>query len=305
MNIPYFTLFAFIMILFTSCNDSENKKNKSSSDIKILETEIRGIIDGSEGEYAVAFIEVGHPSRQLFINADKWFHAASTMKTPVILKLHQLALDGKLSLDDPVLIKNEFKSIKDGSLFTLNIERDGAEALYEHLGSTKTIRELQWYMIVKSGNLATNLLIDRAGPDNVNQYMKEIGAEGILVRRGVEDMPAYNAGLNNETTARGLAVMYQRLAEGSILDETSRNEIISILKEQFYRETIPAGLPNEVEVAHKTGWITGISHDSGIVYLPDGRKYVLVILAKDLPEHSVGHRTGAQISRKIYDFLNP
>lgn len=268
-----------------------------------LEEHIRTLISSSEGTYGVAFIDVDEPDSAVFVNADEWFHAASTMKTPVMIEVYRQAMDGRFDLDDTLPVKNEFVSIADGSTYELSIDRDGGDALYEHLGSEMAIRELVYSMIVRSGNLATNLVIEHVNADSVNRTMQKIGADGIRVLRGVEDMPAFEAGMNNETTARGMAVMYQRLAEGAILDEDAREEVISILKDQHYRNMIPAGLPDEVEVAHKTGSITGITHDSGIVFLPDGRRYVLVVLSKDLPEHAVGHQTGAEISRKVYNYM--
>ena len=298
------------MIMMTACHsaDAGNDENRFSGDdapqsLYELEERIRNLLVSSDGAYGVAFIDVEDPETSLFINADEWFHAASTMKTPVLIEVYRQALEGRFDLDDTIPVKNEFTSIADGSIYELSIDRDGGDALYEHLGSEMKIRELVYSMIVRSGNLATNLVIEQVGADSVNHTMREIGADGIRVLRGVEDMPAFEAGMNNETTARGLAVMYQRLAEGAILDDDSRNEVISILKDQHYRDMIPAGLPESVEIAHKTGSITGITHDSGIVFLPDGRRYVLVVLSKNLPEHVVGHQTGSEISRIVYEYM--
>ncbi len=268
-----------------------------------LRERILEVTDEAEGHYAVAFIDLSDPETNLFINADEWFHAASTMKTPVMIEVYRQALEGECDLEDKLLITNEFISIADGSTYSLSVDRDSGDALYEHLGSELSIRELVYSMIVRSGNLATNIVIEHVGAENVNRTMSEMGAEGIRVLRGVEDMPAFRAGMNNEVTSRGLAVMYQRLAAGDILDESAREEIISVLKEQHFRDMIPARLPDDVQVAHKTGWITGVRHDSGIVYLPDGRAYVLVILSKDVPERVVGNETGAEISRLVYDFM--
>jgi beta-lactamase class A len=57
-----------------------------------------------------------------------------------------------------------------------------------------------------------------------------------------------------------------------------------------------------VKVAHKTGWITGVHHDCGIVFLPDGRKYVLVLLSKKLENEDAGVETMAKVSRTIYEW---
>jgi beta-lactamase class A len=79
--------------------------------------------------------------------------------------------------------------------------------------------------------------------------------------------------------------------------------MIKILLDQTFNDIIPAGLPKDVKVAHKTGSITGVHHDSGIVFLPDGRKYVLVLLSKDLTDENAAVQSMAKISSMIYDSL--
>ncbi|MGM0739205.1 MAG: serine hydrolase [Bacteroidota bacterium] len=291
-------LFSFALLL-AACSKSDTDVRDTSD----LEAQVRQVADAADGHYAVAFIDAGQPGTNLFLNADEWFHAASTMKTPVMIEVYRQAMEGKFDLDDTLPVRNEFISIADGEPYSMDIDRDSGDSLYEHLGSDLSIRELVYSMIVRSGNLATNIVIEHVGADNVNRTMDEMGAEGIRVLRGVEDMAAFRAGMNNEVTARGLAIMYLRLAEGSILDEAYRDEILSVLKDQHFRNMIPARLPEEVEVAHKTGWITGVRHDSGIVYLPDGRSYVLVILSRDVPDRVDANEKGAEISRLVYDFM--
>lgn len=103
----------------------------------------------------------------------------------------------------------------------------------------------------------------------------------IKVLRGVEDIKAYRKGLSNTTTAYDLMLIYEQLGKGTFLDKSSCQRMINILLDQEHNDLIPANLPTEVKVAHKTGFITKILHDSGIVFLPDGRQYVLVILSKE------------------------
>ena len=304
INPLYVTVLVMLVGLPAACTSSDPGSHDSAArDTTELTNRIRQITEAAEGRYAVAFIDVNDPETNLFIHADEWFHAASTMKTPVMIEVYRQAAEGKFELDDKLTIRNEFTSIADGETYSMDIGRDKGDALYEHLGSELSIRELVYSMIVRSGNLATNIVIEHAGAENVNRTMAETGAEGIRVLRGVEDMAAFRAGLNNEVTARGLAMMYLRLAEGSILDEADSDEVISVLMDQHFRDMIPARLPENVKVAHKTGSITGVRHDSGIVYLPDGRSYVLVILSKEVPERENANRTGAKISRLVYDFM--
>ena len=79
--------------------------------------------------------------------------------------------------------------------------------------------------------------------------------------------------------------------------------MINILLDQHFNEIIPAKLPADVKVAHKTGYITGIQHDAGIVYLPGGKKYVLVLLSKNLENKDEGIAVMANVSAMVYRYF--
>lgn len=272
-------------------------------DMAGLEAAIREVVEAAApAEIGVALYDLGTGAR-LEIGGDVEMHAASTMKVPVMLEVYRQAESGRLSLDDPVPITNVFRSIASDSTYELPAESDSEESLYERVGSTATVRELVRLMIVRSSNLALNLLIDRVGADRVQRTMAEIGAHEMVVRRGVEDLAAYRAGINNSTTAYGLAVVFEAIARCSITRRTSCDEMMDILSAQEFNEMIPAGLPAEARVAHKTGWITGIRHDGGIV-IPETRPpFVLAILTRGFDDASRADSVGARISRIVWDRL--
>jgi beta-lactamase class A len=166
------------------------------------------------------------------------------------------------------------------------------------------VSDLVYRMITLSSNLATNILIDLVGATNVTQTMRDMGANDILVLRGVEDGKAYRAGLNNKTNAYDLMLIYEQLAQGRVVSEAASKEMIDILSAQEFNTIIPAKLPKEVKVAHKTGWITGLNHDSGIVFLPNGKKYVVVILSHKLQDEEQAVEAMGEVSRKIYEFAS-
>jgi beta-lactamase class A len=202
-----------------------------------------------------------------------------------------------------VLVHNTFRSIADGSEYSISAERDSGRDLHERIGELVSMRDIIYNMTILSGNLATNLVIDIVGAENVMRTMKELGANDIQVLRGVEDMLAFERGMNNRTNARDLAILYAHLAMGTAVSPESDADMISILKDQRFREMIPAGLPEGTVVAHKTGSITGIRHDSGVVYLPDGRRYVLVILTSNPVNNDDGYTLGVALSRAVYNWM--
>ena len=235
-------------------------------------------------------------------NADTYFHAASTMKLAVLLGVFRQVDRGEISLEAPVHVRNRFTSIVNQEPFMLDLGRDADPDVYGHLGRTLTVRELSYWMITKSSNLATNLLVDVVGIPTIQSALDELEIDGIKVLRGVEDQAAFDAGLNNEVTANGLLKLLRLIADGRAYSQRACEEMLKILLDQQYRSGIPAGLPKAARVAHKTGNISTVHHDAGIVYL-DGRKpYVLVILTQFTPEQGRGTAV-ADVSRDIFNTL--
>ena len=175
---------------------------------------------------------------------------------------------------------------------------------YNKLGQYYSINNLIYEMITISSNFATNILIEYIGANNVTKSMKEIGALNINVLRGVEDIKAFELGLNNTTSAKDLLIIYEKLAKGKIINNESSAIMIEILKDQKYDDIIPKYLPKNIEIANKTGMITGVHHDSGIVFLKDGKKYVIVLLSKNMLDMESGTEMMAKISELIYKTLN-
>lgn len=266
-----------------------------------LNKKVEELIRASGAEaVAVAYYDLA-TGKELLINPDDSFHAASTMKVPVMMEIFRQAAAGKLSLDRRIAIKNSFASIVDGSSYALTPESDSDQSLYTRVGQTETIRELIRLMITVSSNLATNLLIERVTPERVMDLLRSIGAEHIRVLRGVEDGKAFEKGLNNTTTARDLMIILRRIAERRAVSAKASDEMIKIMLDQKFNEGIPAGLPPGTRVSHKTGSITRIYHDAAIVYPPGRKPYVLVVLERGIEDEKLAHKLIADISRAVYE----
>ncbi|HUH27574.1 serine hydrolase [Gelidibacter sp.] len=285
-----------LSLLFSSCQEKNSKK-------ETLEKTIQAQIDSIDGTVAVAFYSLYEPKDSLLINVDEKFHAASTMKVPVMIELFKQASEGKLNLKDSILLKNEFKSIVDGSLYSMDITDDSDDIIYSQIGTKVALTDLMHSMVTISSNLATNILIELVDAQKTTATMRDLGAKNIDVLRGVEDQKAYDKGLSNSTTARDLMIIMEAIATHTAGKEEDCEEMIAILKEQQHNEVIPMHLPQAVEVAHKTGSITGVHHDAGIIYLPDGRAYILVLLSKNLNDFDQGTAKLAKISKTVYDYV--
>jgi beta-lactamase class A len=275
---------------------------KQQARMNTLKEEITAELGKQKGTFAVAFKDL-QTGQELLINEHVSFHAASTMKTPVLLEAYRQAAEGKFSITDSIVVKNEFKSIVDGSSFSIAPEDDSDQELHKLLGQKRTLYDLLYRMIIQSSNLATNIVIEKLDAKKVTQTLRVLGAKDMQVLRGVEDTKAYRQGLNNTATAYDLMLLFQKIAQGEAVSKEASQEMVKILLDQKFKDIIPAKLPKDVKVAHKTGWITGVRHDSGIVFLPDGRKYVLVLLSKELQDEPAGIAAMASVSEMIYQNL--
>ena len=255
-------------------------------------------------EISVYYRSLGPRGDSLLVRPDLRMHAASTMKVPVLLQLYLDRDAGRLALDDSITVDVTFRSIVDDSPYRLDAGSDSDSALYALEGQQLAYRDLAHRMITRSSNLATNLLIAELDAERINRTMRALGADSIEVLRGVEDLPAFEAGLNNTVTARDLGILFQALGAGPArvdgLADTSRQEMIEVLERQEFRAKIPAGLPAGVRVANKTGWITRISHDAALVFPPAHPRYVLVVLTRGIDEGEVAERVIAEISARVW-----
>src|SRR5438105_2409139 len=261
---------------------------------------IQARIGQEPGAYVgLAFVDLDSGDT-LFLNADSSFHAASTMKVPVMIELFRRANTGSFRMNQALLMVNQFASLADGSPYALDPGSDSDSTLYHRIGDRVPVDTLLRLMITRSSNFATNTLITLVGADQVTRTMRALGAQRIQVLRGVEDGKAFEKGLNNTTTARDLAIILRAIEQGRAAPPAATREMLAILLAQEFNEKIPAGLPPGTRVAHKTGEITAVSHDAAIVY-PAGRKpYVLVVLTRGISDGARSAKLIADISSLVF-----
>jgi beta-lactamase class A len=237
------------------------------------------------------------------LHGDRWFHAASTIKVPVLLGVMGAVARGELTLDSRVHVRNRFISVADGMPFRVESGRDANSVVHAAVGKTMKVEELAFHMICTSSNLATNLLLDIVGLKKMQDALKELGVRGVELRRGVEDERAFEEGINNRVTADGLRDVLRLIEEGRAFSVETSAKALEILHEQEFRSGIPAGVPGDARVANKTGEISTVAHDAGIVYLAERAPYVLVVLTEWAPQDGGRHETIARVSRAVYQHL--
>ena len=220
MKLPFQTVrfqLAIFSLLFFTCR----LPAQPDTTMQNLKQRISEELSAQKGTFAVAFKDIS-TGQELLINQEEVFHAASTMKTPVMVEVYRQASKKKFSLNDSLVVRNEFRSIVDSSVYSLDSTDDSEFELYKHTGEKRSIRELVYQMIIASSNLATNLVIEKVGAKNVTATMRSYGAKDIQVLRGVEDQKAYDKGLNNtfiDTERLSRHVMYERRARRSLIGQ--------------------------------------------------------------------------------------
>jgi len=275
----------------------------AQSPLANLKPEIEKLIAATAAEKVGVALYDLETKQSFFLNERESFHAASTMKVPVMMEVFRRANDKKLNLQEQLPVKNTFYSIVDGSEYRLRREDDSDEEPYNRVGQTMTVLELVNHMIQWSSNLATNLLIEKVTAEKVTALAEGLGATGMQVKRGVEDGKAFRAGLNNTTTAYDLMVLLKALAERKFASGRACDQMIQILAGQRFNDGIPAGLPRDTRVAHKTGSITNHNHDAAIVYAGARKPYVLVVLTRGIEKEKDSDKLIAAISRTVYAAL--
>jgi beta-lactamase class A len=237
------------------------------------------------------------------LNPHRWFHAASTIKVPVLLAVYEAIEQGRFDAGSRVHVRNRFLGIVEGRPYRVASERDANAGVHAAIGRMLTVQELAEHMITTSSNLATNLLLDLVGVEAARAAIARLHLGGIDLQRGVEDEAAWEAGLNNRVTAAGLCDAMRLIEEGKAISPDASQAMLDILHQQRFRSGIPAGLPEDARVANKTGEISTIAHDAGIVYLDGRDAYVVVILTEWAPEVNARQETIARISRAVYEYM--
>jgi beta-lactamase class A len=225
---------------------------------------------------------VGRPGRPPAYarEEDRTHYAASTMKLAVLAGLHRRADAGEVDLDRPVPVRDEFTSAgPSGALFSCRRDHDNDDEVWQRVGGAAPLRWLAERMIVRSSNLAANLVLDHVGLAAVAEAWRSVGARHSVTRRGIEDADAAAAGITNLVTAADLAALLGALADGTLASPTACAAMRATLLAQECREDLAAGLPVGTAVAHKNGWINGVRHAAGLVLPTDSPPYVVVVCA--------------------------
>lgn len=219
--------------------------------------------------------------------------SASIVKIPIMAGSFYAAGEGKLKLDDKITLKQR--------------DRTGGSGVLKNKpsGTTLTIRQLIKLMITISDNTATNILIKLLGFDYLSSCFKDFGLVDTNLSRLMMDMRSRNKGIENYTTAEDMALLLEKIYKGRLIDKNVSSECLEILKEQSSRSRIPAKLPKDTVVAHKTGLEKGICHDVGIVFTDNGDFIICVLIKHKSGSSRSAKKLISNIARATYNYYQP
>ena len=270
-----------------------------------FEESVAAIARDAELEAAAVAVYDTVTGQQWDVHGGRWFHAASTIKVAILVALAAAVGEHRFDLYSRLAIRNRFLSVADGSPYRVAAGRDANADVHRHIGRTMRIDELARHMIATSSNLATNLLLDLVGVDYARALLARLAVDGVDLRRGVEDERAFEAGISNRVTARGLVQLFRVIHEGHASTPEMTRWMIDVLSQQQFTSGIPAGLPDHVRaestVANKTGEISNMAHDAGLVFLPDASVYAVAVLTETPRGGNPKQATVARLAREVYE----
>jgi beta-lactamase class A len=223
-------------------------------------------------------------------------YAASTMKAAVMVAAYRLSDAGNLDLDTEVLVHDDFVSATGSGTYRSTADYDSDPEPWERLGKTAPLRWLIRRMIVRSSNLATNLVMERVDGLAIARAWHHAGARRSVVSRGIQDYGAEEAGMSNLVTAADLAALLRSIQNETIAEPESCTQMLGVLLAQEIDVDVVRGLPPGTRVAHKNGWVENIRHSAALV-LPDDRPpYVVVTCISAEMDEATGRDLVAKVA---------
>ena len=197
--------------------------------------------------------------KTLIINGDRVFPSASVIKMAALWEFYRRVNEGSLHEEEPFILRD---SMKVGETpYDTGVLRDF------HDGIQLTLEDVVTMMVVMSDDTATNILLDLLGIDQINQTMRKLGLKGTRVQRRMMEYDKVRAGIDNETSATEMDLLFQEIFAGTKLQPACHAKMQGILCKQRYHDSIPRYFPEDMKIAHKTGTIGefGLEHDVGVI----------------------------------------
>jgi beta-lactamase class A len=218
--------------------------------------------------------------------------AASTIKLALLIELLNEEQAGHLDLSKKVTVQAK------------NVVAGTGDLQYQ-VGRTLTLNELAHQMIIKSDNVAANILVDIVGMANVNKSAQANNFPNTFFRRHMLDIAAEAAGVENVTSAEDLAGMMHHIVRGEMISPTVSQQAVAYLDERgrLDKNWLGLNLPAGAQLAHINGTLDTVRNDVGLITSPSGKSFVLAICQDHLASDAAGEAAIATLARRVYDIF--
>lgn len=227
---------------------------------------------------------------EIAVNEDKLFPSASIVKVPIMASIFSVSIEKGFDLNRTLTLKNKYKVSGSGRLKDYSA------------GGEFYIEDLIERMITESDNTAANMLIDYLEFETLNSSFKKLGLSNTNIVRRMMDFESRSRGLENYTCAKDIAFLLERIYNNKLINKDFSRKCLEILKRQKMSDRIPARLPANTVVAHKTGLERGVCHDVGIVFTAKGDFVICVLTKHSYKAARHAKRFISIIARDVYDF---
>lgn len=247
---------------------------------------------------------VDHADIEVAVRADEPVVLASVSKITIALAYGRAVVAGRLDPRERVTVTQRYRI---GGIGTAGCVDDVDVSL----------RDLAMLMLTQSDNAATDLVLERVGLDGVHQVLADLDLSSTTVDGGCEDLfrtmfddldVPWEAGVDGLVAAldaqgsAGLRALDPRRSlhrstprditrqlSAIWTDQGSAPEACAIVRDimadQVWTHRLMSGFPDDVAVAGKTGTLTGIRNEAGVVGFPDGRQYAVSVFLRTLRPH--------------------
>jgi beta-lactamase class A len=211
------------------------------------------------------FIKDMWTQKTIKINSCKLFPSASLVKVPIMAAVFQAEKEGLLNFENEIILRRRHKVWARKGLYR------------KRCGSKFTVMDLVKRMIITSDNTATNMLVEELGFDYLNGKFIEFGIYDTNLQRGVMELKLRKKGIENYTTAEDMAFLLEKIYKKELVSKEASAKMLDILKDQRVNDRIPYLLPDDLDIAHKTGSLKDTISDVGIVFTKKG-DFIICIL---------------------------
>lgn len=246
-----------------------------SAFVEKLKNDTKRLLQAAPGNYGIYYSDLNNPKNTFGINDKEIFTAASVNKVPIVAVLYFLYDKRKLDLDETITLSTE------------DIQAYGTGSLqYQKPGTVYSLKTLAKLALQQSDNTAAHILANRIGMDVIQKTINNWG----LTQTDME---------NNKTSAYDMSVLFRKLYTTQIASHARTQELFGFMLDTDIEDRLPALLPPDASVYHKTGDAVGSLHDVGIIK-QGNTIFFLAVLSSDIGNDEQGARTTiASIAKTI------